>query len=126
MSQADTNPDAMDYDHTGPNPSHAPTSAGGEAEGRDSEPPVQRRTGITTINGGSAGGSTPIAASPPPSGLAPKAESPGAVSSTSVAANPPTQQSGPDVDMTAMELCAAFERQLLELDDLAAFMGGGV
>jgi hypothetical protein len=29
-------------------------------------------------------------------------------------------------DMTAPELCAAFERQLLDLDDLAAFMGGGV
>ncbi|KAL2267862.1 hypothetical protein VTJ83DRAFT_5139 [Remersonia thermophila] len=125
VSQADTNPpDVMDYDHTGPAASNAPTSAG--AEGRDSEPPVQRRPGVTTINGGSAGGSTPIPASPPPSGLAPpKAQSPGAASSTSAAANPPTQ-SGPDVDMTAMELCAAFERQLLELDDLAAFMGGGV
>ena len=29
-------------------------------------------------------------------------------------------------DMTAPELCQAFERQLLDLDDLAAFMGGGV
>jgi hypothetical protein len=29
-------------------------------------------------------------------------------------------------DMTAPELCAEFERQLLEMDDLAAFMGGGV
>lgn len=29
-------------------------------------------------------------------------------------------------DMTALEFCQAFERQLLDLDDLAAFMGGRV
>ncbi|SPQ23955.1 819a7ab9-2208-4d87-b103-33bb68571f6e [Thermothielavioides terrestris] len=76
-SQADTNPDAMDYDQ-------------------------------------------------PPPGPMPKADSPGATSSASISGIPQAPQPGPDVDMTAMELCAAFERQLLELDDLAAFMGGGV
>lgn len=122
LSQADTNPDAMDYDQTaghGPQGPHHSVH-----EGRDSEPPVPRRPGITTING-SASGSTPATASPPP-GPPAKAESPGAVSSASVGPAPPPPQPGPDVDMTAMELCAAFERQLLELDDLAAFMGGGV
>jgi hypothetical protein len=123
ISQADTNPDPMDYDQAVPAAQHAPLSA--TAEGRESEPPVPRRPGITTINGGSAGASTPVTASPPPAPV-PKADSPGAVSSASVSGIPQAPQPGPDVDMTAMELCAAFERQLLELDDLAAFMGGGV
>ncbi len=39
---------------------------------------------------------------------------------------PQASANGPEVDMTALELCTAFERQLLELDNLAAFMGGGV
>src|SRR5690606_4725675 len=95
-------------------------------DGRDSEPSVPRRSGVTTISGGSAGASTPATASPPPQSLAPKADSPGAASSASVSGIPQAPQPGPDVDMSAMELCAAFERQLLELDDLAAFMGGGV
>ncbi|KAK4150767.1 hypothetical protein C8A00DRAFT_17758 [Chaetomidium leptoderma] len=125
LSQADTNPDPMDYDQALPPVSQTPLSAG--LEGRDSEPPVPRRPGITTINGGSVSGSTPVAASPPPPGLVPKADSPGAASSASVSGIPPAPpQSGSEVDMTAMELCGAFERQLLELDDLAAFMGGGV
>ena len=123
LSQADTNPDAMDYDQPIGLSSHAPLSA--TIEGRDSEPPAPRRPGITTINGGSAGASTPATASPPP-GPMPKADSPGATSSASVSGIPQAPQPGPDVDMTAMELCGAFERQLLELDDLAAFMGGGV
>ncbi|KAL2133530.1 hypothetical protein VTI74DRAFT_2216 [Chaetomium olivicolor] len=128
VSQADTNPDPMDYDQAVSAPgSVAPMSA--TMEGREvSEPPVPRRPGITTINGGSAGASTPVTASPPPPGAVPsKVESPGAASSASVSGIPQAPpQPGPDIDMTAMELCGAFERQLLELDDLAAFMGGGV
>ncbi|KAK3389468.1 hypothetical protein B0H63DRAFT_99474 [Podospora didyma] len=123
ISQPDTNPDAMDYDQSLPAGHHGSVSS--HVEGRDSEPPLPRRTGITTINGGSAGASTPATASPPP-GPQVKVDSPGAASSASVSGIPSAPQPGPDVDMTAIELCAAFERQLLELDDLAAFMGGGV
>ncbi len=123
LSQADTNPDAMDYDQPMSLGPHGQLSA--TIEGRDSEPPAPRRPGITTINGGSAGASTPATASPPP-GPMPKADSPDAPSSASVSGIPQAPQPGPDVDMTALELCGAFERQLLELDDLAAFMGGGV
>ncbi|KAK4209976.1 hypothetical protein QBC37DRAFT_293439 [Rhypophila decipiens] len=120
-SQPDTNPDAMDYDQAVTQvPIHS------RVEGRESEPPAPRRPGVTTINGGSAGALTPATGSPPPApGPVLKADSP-AGSSTSLAGVPAAAQSGPDVDMTAMELCIAFERQLLELDDLAAFMGGGV
>ncbi|KAL2167940.1 hypothetical protein VTG60DRAFT_630 [Thermothelomyces hinnuleus] len=124
VSQADTNPDPMEYDQTTSSASRAPLPAG--VDGRDSEPSVPRRSGVTTISGGSAGASTPATASPPPQSLVPKADSPGAASSASVSGIPQAPQPGPDVDMSAMELCAAFERQLLELDDLAAFMGGGV
>ncbi|KAK0715980.1 hypothetical protein B0H67DRAFT_487525 [Lasiosphaeris hirsuta] len=120
-SQPDTNPDAMDYDQAQPAGSQGPVPAG--VEGRESEPPAPRRTGIATINGGSVGASTPATASPPPPGPHTKVDSPDAVSVTGAPTVPP---SGPEVDMTAIELCAAFERQLLELDDLAAFMGGGV
>jgi len=116
-SQADTNPDAMDYDQA---PPAVPPAAAPPVEGRESEPPAPRRTGITTINGGSAGASTPATASPPPAAPPAKQESPDAVSVSGAPA------AGHDVDMTALELCQAFERQLLELDDLAAFMGGGV
>ncbi|KXX79220.1 Nitrogen assimilation transcription factor nit-4 [Madurella mycetomatis] len=124
LSQADTNPDAMDYDQAaGPGPQSVHSSG---VEGRGSEPPIPRRPGITTINGGSAGASTPATASPPPPAIMPKADSPGAASSASVGPVPQAPPAAPDVDMTALELCAAFERQLLELDDLAAFMGGGV
>ncbi|KAK1759031.1 hypothetical protein QBC47DRAFT_293641 [Echria macrotheca] len=107
-SPQDTNPDAMDYDQT------TATDATARTEGRESEPPVPRRTGFTTINGGSAGASTPATTSPPPVAKSPE---------TSVAEQPAAHS---EVDMTASELCSAFERQLLELDDLAAFMGGGV
>lgn len=124
LSQADTNPDAMDYDQPVRLTSQPPPPP--SLEGRDSEPPIPRRPGIATINGGgSVSASTPATASPPP-GPPPKVHSPGAASPTSVGGIPQAPQPGPDVDMTAMELCAAFERQLLELDDLAAFMGGGV
>ncbi|KAK3898923.1 hypothetical protein C8A05DRAFT_37477 [Staphylotrichum tortipilum] len=122
LSQADTNPDAMDYDQATAG-SHPALSVA--MEGRDSEPPAPRRPGVTTINGGSVGASTPATASPPPGPIT-KTDSPGAASSESVSGIPQAPQPGPDVDMTAMELCGAFERQLLELDDLAAFMGGGV
>lgn len=134
-SNADTNPDAMDYDQQ--------TNAGGSVSGQvnpnrsvsesvrgDSEPPVAiaRRPGVTTINGGSGGVSTPTTVSPPP-GSAPH----GAVhdikqSSPEMANGIVATQDGQTTsqDMTAPELCQAFERQLLDLDDLAAFMGGGV
>ena len=120
ISQPDSNPDVMDYEGQ-PEPVPAPEPS--LPEGRGSEPPPPRRTGIATINGGSVGASTPAAGSPPPVPTAPKAESPDAVSVTGgVAAAQPI----PELDMNAQELCNAFERQLLELDDLAAFMGGGV
>ncbi|KAK4184680.1 hypothetical protein QBC35DRAFT_391165 [Podospora australis] len=124
ISQADTNPDAMDYDqpHRSITPNAIPSHP---VESRDGEPSLPRRPGVSTINGGPVNLSTPAATSPPPVSL-PKAESPGAASSTSVGGPPQAQNAGPDVDMTAQELCNAFERQLLELDDLAAFMGGGV
>ncbi|POR33858.1 Putative transcriptional regulatory protein, partial [Tolypocladium paradoxum] len=100
----------------------------------DSEPPVAipRRPGVTTINGGSGGVSTPATASSPP-GIAPQApmqphdvkqQSPDAASSSGMVAAQEGQTTSQD--MTAPELCQAFERQLLDLDDLAAFMGGGV
>lgn len=134
-SNADTNPDAMDYDQQ--------TNAGGSVSGQapvrslsesvrgDSEPPaaLPRRPGVTTINGSSGGVSTPNV-SPPPGG-APhtslhvhetKPQSPDM--SNGMVASQDGQTTSQD--MTAPELCQAFERQLLDLDDLAAFMGGGV
>ncbi|KAM5386822.1 hypothetical protein ACJZ2D_000115 [Fusarium nematophilum] len=135
-SNADTNPDAMDYDQQ--------TNAGGSVSGQanpnrsvsesvrgDSEPPtaaLPRRPGVTTINGGSGGVSTPTTVSPPP-GSAPhgtmhdmKQSSPEMANGMVVGQDGQTTSQ----DMTAPELCQAFERQLLDLDDLAAFMGGGV
>ncbi|KAI1182608.1 hypothetical protein F5B17DRAFT_419667 [Nemania serpens] len=111
-SQPD-NPDSMDYErHSSTNPQEP-----GETNGAE----VPRKSGFTTINGGSAGTSTPATASPP----APhKAESPMPSSSDRPQIDPSTGLA--PSDMTSAELCAAFERQLLELDDLAAFMGGGV
>ncbi|ERT01171.1 fungal specific transcription factor domain containing protein [Sporothrix schenckii 1099-18] len=115
-SQPDTNPDAMDYEHAGGNVSH--DAERNDSVDRGSEPPAPKRTGgIATINGGSAGASTPAPDSPPPVPVN-KQESPEPRSNS----NPPNLT----VDITAKELCSAFERQLLELDDLAAFMGGGV
>ncbi|KAK3323384.1 hypothetical protein B0T19DRAFT_202360 [Cercophora scortea] len=121
-SPPDTNPDTMDYEAQS---SESQVPIHSRVESRDSEPPAPRRSGVTTINGGSAGASTPATASPPP-GPQQKLESPDPASSGSVTGIPAAQQAPPDVDMTALELCGAFERQLLELDDLAAFMGGGV
>ncbi|KAI0967254.1 hypothetical protein F4678DRAFT_475456 [Xylaria arbuscula] len=112
-SQPDNSHESMDYERrSSTNPRELPENNG-------VEPP--RKSGFTTINGGSAGTSTPATASPP---AQPKAESP----VLSSAERPPINtavDAGP-TDMTGAELCAAFERQLLELDDLAAFMGGGV
>lgn len=128
VSQPDTNPDAMDYDQ--PPPPAEPQVPAPQPEGRESEPPIPRRPGITTINGGSAGASTPATVSPPPGPPIEKTDSPeppaSSASATGAPPAPGPNPPGPDVDMTAIELCAAFERQLLELDDLAAFMGGGV
>lgn len=119
--------DVMDYDQADPSVSQTPhpTIEGG----RDSEPPATRRHGIATINGGSAGASTPATGSPQPALTNMKIDSPGPDSSTSVAdaAESARKDREPQVvEIDASELCAAFERQLLELDDLAAFMGGGV
>lgn len=92
----------------------------------ESEPPAPRKSGFTTVNGG--GGSVTPAASastpPPPPG-------PGSADDALVGVGhvpAPTSEDvvGVPADMTAAELCGAFEKQLLELDDLAAFMGGGV
>ncbi|TDZ36445.1 putative transcriptional regulatory protein [Colletotrichum trifolii] len=134
-SNADTNPDAMDYDQTSNAPApQAPLNnhTGGSVSesGRDSEPPAPqapRRPGVTTINGGSGGVGTPASTSPPPQQAEAKA-SPRAVSQPPVGNVLQVAESAAPVpqDMTASELCSAFERQLLELDDLAAFMGGGV
>ncbi|OAA67115.1 fungal specific transcription factor domain containing protein [Niveomyces insectorum RCEF 264] len=122
-SQPDTNPDTMDYDQpatfsASQEPEQQPHNHQSAAAERSSEPPPPRRPGIATINGGSAGALTPATTSPPPQPVG-KIESPEPQSTHS---NPPA----PTVDITAKELCSAFERQLLELDDLAAFMGGGV
>lgn len=122
-SQPDTNPDMLEYDQPRPRGRSAP-----QADRPGSEPPLPRRPGITTINGGSVGASTPATGSPP-HGPPVKMDSPDPMSSASAADPLPTNGSGApgaEVDMTAHELCNAFEHQLLELDDLAAFMGGGV
>ncbi|KAF9769971.1 hypothetical protein IL306_012532 [Fusarium sp. DS 682] len=133
-SNADTNPDAMDYDqHT----NHAGSVSGqgnprsvSESVRGDSEPPVvlARRPGVTTING-SGGASTPTTVSPPPSntphGTVPDIkQQPSPEMANGIV--PPQDGQTTSQDMTAPELCQAFERQLLDLDDLAAFMGGGV
>ncbi|KAI1123450.1 hypothetical protein F5Y10DRAFT_251854 [Nemania abortiva] len=112
-SQPD-NPESMDYErHSSTNPQ--------EPGENGAEPP--RKSGFTTINGGSAGASTPATATASPPAQH-KVESPRPSSSDRPPMDP--SASGPPADMTSAELCAAFERQLLELDDLAAFMGGGV
>lgn len=100
-------------------------------DNRESEPPRPRPSGVTTINGSSTGGVTPTGGSPPAAVQDIKADSPAPASNGSNAGGsgsvpPPAKEGGGGVDMTPTELCAAFERQLLELDDLAAFMGGGV
>jgi hypothetical protein len=136
-SNADTNPDAMDYDQLaagGAGQAAGTARSVSESAREDSEPPtvnIPRRPGVTTINGNS--GNTPTAeAVSPPSGGAPhatlqgqeaKLQSPDATPNGVAAAKDGQTTSQ---DMTGPELCNAFERQLLDLDDLAAFMGGGV
>lgn len=124
-SQPDTNMESVEYDVSQNAGSQPPVP---QPERPESEPPLPRRVGIATINGGSVGASTPVTGSPAP-GPPVKMDSPGPASSGSAVGGPMpnhSENSDPNYDMTAAELCAAFERQLLELDDLAAFMGGGV
>ncbi|KAH7324973.1 putative fungal-specific transcription factor [Stachybotrys elegans] len=121
-SNADTNPDAMEYDGAANQQTGVARSVSGSAR-EDSEPPISipRRPGVTTINGHSGAQgvvSPPATASTPTQDI--KAQSPDEM------ANGAAKEQGTAQDMTAPELCAAFERQLLDLDDLAAFMGGGV
>ncbi|KAG5989057.1 hypothetical protein E4U54_004460, partial [Claviceps lovelessii] len=153
-SNADTNTDTMEYELQSAPGGVAPaahlstaTRSVSESARGDSESPVAAppRRGVTTINGGSgAAGATAASAAatapapaPAPAGTsspvsAPQAlmqpmngkqSSPGASSNGGAA-----MQDGraPSQDMTAPELCQTFEKQLLDLDDLAAFMGGGV
>ncbi|KAG6000921.1 hypothetical protein E4U21_004872 [Claviceps maximensis] len=152
-SNADSNTDNMEYEVHGAaggvagaagavGAAHLSTAVRSVSESArgDSEPPVAipPRRGVTTINGGSgvAGAAATAAAAAAASTSSPigapqalmqptngKQASPGA-SPNGVA----TMQDGqvPSQDMTAPELCQAFEKQLLDLDDLAAFMGGGV
>ncbi|KAF5683248.1 general repressor of transcription [Fusarium circinatum] len=133
-SNADTNPDAMDYDqqtnHAGSVSGQGNPRSVSESARGDSEPPVvlARRPGVTTING-SGGASTPTTVSPPPSntthGAVPDIkQQPSPEMANGIV--PPQDGQTTSQDMTAPELCQAFERQLLDLDDLAAFMGGGV
>ncbi|KAF4438309.1 general repressor of transcription [Fusarium acutatum] len=133
-SNADTNPDAMDYDqqtnHAGSVSGQGNPRSVSESVRGDSEPPVvlARRPGVTTING-SGGASTPTTVSPPPSntthGAVPDIkQQPSPEMANGIV--PPQDGQTTSQDMTAPELCQAFERQLLDLDDLAAFMGGGV
>ncbi|KAF5620450.1 general repressor of transcription [Fusarium sp. NRRL 52700] len=133
-SNADTNPDAMDYDqqtnHAGSVSGQGNPRSVSESVRGDSEPPVvlARRPGVTTING-SGGISTPTTVSPPPSnathGAVPDIkQQPSPEMANGIV--PPQDGQTTSQDMTAPELCQAFERQLLDLDDLAAFMGGGV
>ena len=139
-SNADTNADPMDYDTHGAGgsvpPQQPPPPPRSVSDGRgESEPPISipRRPGVTTINGNSGGNSTPAAVSPPPGssansqyphyGQEVKQQSPDVPTNGSL---PPQEPPATMQDMTAPELCQVFERQLLEMDDLAAFMGGGV
>lgn len=119
-SAADSGTEAVDVEVP---PSANPVAASASPR-PESEPPAARASGFTTVNGGGAGSVTPAAGTPP------RASSAGEVGPPPVAAPVPAPKSedmvGVPADMTAAELCAAFEKQLLELDDLAAFMGGGV
>ncbi|KAM0326676.1 hypothetical protein ACHAQA_006546 [Verticillium albo-atrum] len=129
--------DAMDYDQVsshGPAPGSHNHAGSVSESGRDSEPPVPlpRRPGVTTINGGSGSiaGTPATTNSPPPPPASEPKRSPSAAPAPPSNGNGTHEQDRPSApvpqDMTAVELCSAFERQLLELDDLAAFMGGGV
>ncbi|KAG5987631.1 hypothetical protein E4U52_007395 [Claviceps spartinae] len=143
-SHADSDPDAMDHHQ------HA-EAAGGETPAPvapvarvvsesvrgDSETPASvSRRGVTTINGGSGAAAHATAASGTRSHAgAPQAlmqpsdgnnSSPGASPSPAPVPVPQDGWTTSHQDMTPTELCHALERQLLDHDDLAAFMGGGV
>lgn len=144
LSHADSDPDAMDHDH------HAGAAGGetpapvvpaarvvSESARGDSEPPAPvSRRGVTTINGGSGAAAHATAASGTSSHAgAPQAlmqpsdgnhSSPGASPSPAPVPVPQDGWTTSHQDMTPAELCNALERQLLDHDDLAAFMGGGV
>lgn len=124
---ADSGNEAADPEQQQQQPVAAPSSnAGIESSPRPESEPPMRKSGFTTVNGGGGGGSvTPGNGSPPPP------QAPASVGGeVGMQGGAPHAPKGDDVavpaDMTAAELCAAFEKQLLELDDLAAFMGGGV
>ena len=131
-SNADT-AEPMDQDNQGARHDSGPRSVS-ESAPDDSDAPVSipRRSGVTTINGGSSGIVAPTRSASPPHGAA----SHGSLQSAEVKQQTPDHVSNgvssaydgqvTSQDMTAPELCLAFERQLLDLDDLAAFMGGGV
>jgi len=119
---------------TPPGASQAAPSA--PMDHRGSEPPRPRPAGVTTINGNPGSQIPPVAVSPAPplpaeiKGESPEPASNGSNADRGVSSEPVhASKEGdekPDTNMTPTELCEAFERQLLELDDLAAFMGGGV
>ncbi|KAF4125432.1 Fungal trans [Geosmithia morbida] len=140
-------PPPHDLDRVGGGgPPSAPRSVS-ESPRDDSEPPVTipRRPGVTTINGNTTAVSE-ATATPPGTSSPPRQQSVSQGAAPSYAGSyghPSEAKHSPDVpsvngqahgnetsstsqDMTAPELCAVFERQLLEMDDLAAFMGGGV
>ena len=142
-SHADSHADPMDYEAGG----DTSVDADGTRDGSEPPMPLPRRTGVTTISGnvsGITGASTPVSTSPPSAQSSQGHQSstaegsvriplPSSASVSSSGAPPPPvvvtlpapTPNGPQ-DMNAAELCAAFEKQLLELDDLASFMGGGV
>ncbi|KAG5979410.1 hypothetical protein E4U55_005186 [Claviceps digitariae] len=150
-SNAESNTDAMEYEHQGATAGGAASAAHlsktarsvSESARGDSEPPVTTapRRGVTTINGGSgaagaatgptaatATASTSSPAGAPQASMQPvngKQSSPSSSPNGAVAMQD-GQGATPTQDMTAPELCQTFEKQLLDLDDLAAFMGGGV
>lgn len=131
-AQPDAMMESVEYDVSQGDIPHRPLAP---ADRPDSEPPIQRRPGIATINGGSVGAAVSAAGSPAPvtNGIS-KMDSP-SLNSAAGAGAPLADSHSPmaadaeapaGFDMTSIDLCNAFERQLLELDDLAAFMGGGV
>ncbi|TFB04896.1 hypothetical protein CCMA1212_003104 [Trichoderma ghanense] len=135
-SNADTNPDAMEYDQPAAGgaagqQSVERRSVSGSTRG-ESEPPITlpRRPGVTTINGNNIATSETVSPPPPGAPQAPmqvhdvKQQSPEDAQNGMVSPHDGGQTTSQD--MTSPELCLAFERQLMDHDDLAAFMGGGV
>ncbi|KAK2594507.1 hypothetical protein QQS21_007788 [Conoideocrella luteorostrata] len=130
-SNANNKNDTMDYDQqAGAAGTAHHTSADGPVSepARDGSEPALAipRRGIATINGTPGGTNSPPPAVAPQAPMQPmnaKQHTPDSVSN-GVAVVQDGQN--PSQDMSAPELCKAFEGQLLDLDDLAAFMGGGV